>query len=687
MALPGPGGVGWGLELLLFAAATLPTGELLRRLSARYVRLFRGSSPLEVALLDLYLTGGFLFGIGAIPAGLFSPQMPEILLLGGGAGLLAHVWLERHHSPWVRIPPPIAWDRLRTIPFLVAIAAAASLYAVEIAVSEGVPTGNTFDSSILAMFLGLTHLHQTLPQSFAPIAPQATAYPQALTAWMYSVQSFVSLPPSRAALLVTPLFLSLGPLAAYVWAERWWRNAIAAGVFALGFALLLAWTRVLVAGSNDFAAAFPLVLLLWAWLPTWTADRAPGLADSIAFGGLAGISAAFNPVGAQLLFVALPGFAISFHSALRRRPLVWIGRWAIALTSAMPFVVPSLSVLWQGRTSPGLVTGGIAAAGGGLAGLSPAQIVGLVDPFLFRSTDVWFSPFPVVRAELALLLVLGLGLLFVPGLRRATPGEDLLRAFLPAFFLAAGLIFLGEWAASVGVPGARVLADITSGAEASILLFTVYGAVCLLPVVRAAEAARPSAGALDRTRALASPNGSPPTPRRSGGTERGSPALIALGLATLVFIPGVVATTAELPGYLHQLYFAFGNTSMADFDLLHWADANLPAGARVLVAPGSSAQFLPGTRPDLALLSPVAPIANNASYQVLVRELDQGVLTPASQSAIGVLHVEYILVTQANTDLWLPFSPVPLLAAPTQFLLEFHEGDAYAFAVAGAVGS
>jgi hypothetical protein len=44
-----------------------------------------------------------------------------------------------------------------------------------------------------------------------------------------------------------------------------------------------------------------------------------------------------------------------------------------------------------------------------------------------------------------------------------------------------------------------------------------------------------------------------------------------------------------------------------------------------------------------------------------------------------LLNVEYIVVTAANTVLWLPFSAAPMLSDPSAFPLLYHEGDAYLF--------
>ncbi|MCI4322925.1 MAG: hypothetical protein L3K03_02710, partial [Thermoplasmata archaeon] len=115
-----------------------------------------------------------------------------------------------------------------------------------------------------------------------------------------------------------------------------------------------------------------------------------------------------------------------------------------------------------------------------------------------------------------------------------------------------------------------------------------------------------------------------------------------------------------------------------DYELLEWSTDHLPNGSTVLVAPGSAAEFLPSSRPDVHLLYPMAYAANNGTYRAVVTDLSAGVLTDSDFNDLWQLHVQYILVTGANTVLWPPFLPGPL-ANSSDFAELFHEGDAYAF--------
>ncbi|MCI4347882.1 MAG: hypothetical protein L3J97_04605, partial [Thermoplasmata archaeon] len=251
MSLPGPTGLTWALELLLFAAAFLPAGELIRRLAARWVALFRNPGWIERVLLDLYLGGVGLYVLAAVPLGLFALPLIAGYLGGAGAVLFILVVREARSSP---TPFTLRWPtwRIDLLPGLLVVGATSAVFAVEVFVAEGIPTGNSFDTSILTDYVALLLLHHQVPLSFAPIAPQLTSYPQGPTVWLAAAQLIYSLPPARTPLLVTPLFLSLAPLAGYVLGRRQLGSPWAGLLIGLTFALIGSWTRVMVATSNDF---------------------------------------------------------------------------------------------------------------------------------------------------------------------------------------------------------------------------------------------------------------------------------------------------------------------------------------------------------------------------------------------------------------------------------------------------
>ena len=680
MSLPGPTGLTWALELLVLAGLFLPAGELLRRLAARWVSLFRNLGWIERLLLDLYLGGGGLYVLAVLPFGLFGLPLIIGYVAGTAAILLLLVsreWTRAPHLPVPRSAPGVA----AVLPGLLVAGATLAVFAIEVGVAEGVPTGNSFDTSLLADYVALLLLHHQVPVSLAPIAPQLTSYPQGTTVWIAAAQLIFSLPPARAPLLVTPLFLSLSPLAGFVLGRRQLGSAWAGGAVGLTFALIASWTRVMVATSNDFVFSFPLVLWLLARLDLWRRPSGPSWADAVAYGAVLGYSAALNPVGAEWLYPSLVIVGV-LSAGLRSRHLKnafprWVGTLAVSLL----FVSPALWTIIAGKGALFASSGGITVPSPtGLPGISPALLVGSIDPFLFHTNDIWLSPFPALRFELAILLVAGAAVLVLPDLfRRLGPSGAPLRQLVAVTLGVAVAILIVQVGAAQGIRAFVGLSLISSAAEVSVYLFTLYAVLAAIPIYLLIDSVSPKTS--EAPAPVAPGPGSPAsTMARRRSTPTG-PQVIALALVVVLLGSGVAVTAGDFPPYLHELYESYGRVTPADFTLFAWARDHLPAGSRVLVAPGSAAQFLPGYV-RVALVFPVQPINENASYVELDRQLVQGQLNASGYQALGWLRIQYVVVTGNTTNLWAPFDPAALMTPA--FDLIFEQGDAYVFQYAAA---
>ncbi len=678
MSLPGPTGPTWALELVILAVLVLPVGDVLRSLVAHYAGLFRDLGWLERGLLDLYLGGGGLYVLAVVPIHLFSITT-VVLYLGGGVvlwSILLPGRLRRKSSTPDRVSSP-AWGP-GWLPGLLVLGATVVLFGIEVGVAQTAATGNSYDTSLPTDYVSLLLRNHQVPLSLAPIAPQLTSYPQGTTVWLGTAQLLYALPPARTALILTPLFLSLSPIAGYVVGLRLLRSPWAGVAIGLTFALLGSWTRVMVATSNDFVFAFPLVLWLIARLDLWQQPHPPGWADTVAYGAVLGYSAALNPVGADLL---VPTLVVLGLVASWRRWVVLGGlvlRWLAAAAVALLFVLPTFWTIITGRGTLFASTGNVAVPPAtSVGGITFAQFVGSVDPFLFGPHAIWLSPFVVLRFELVLLLVGGAAVLVLPGLfeRLGSAGASFRRVMIALVAVAIVLLLLQVVAHDAG-GSLAALADLTSAAEMSVDLFAVYTILAAIPIFLLLDLG--AAGVRE------SPTPVPPATRRRPATalDRSGPQVVVVALAVVLLVPGVVVAAADLPPYLEGLYESYGRVTPGDFAMFDWARENLPTGARVLVALGSAAQFLPGYA-RVAILFPVQPIDRNTSYRTLESELTNGTLGPAGLAALSVLDVQYIAVTGNTTNLWPPFQPAPLLADPVMFLLVFQSEDAYVFQVRG----
>ncbi|MCI4372962.1 MAG: hypothetical protein L3K02_04900 [Thermoplasmata archaeon] len=669
MNFPGPSGVVLVFGLLGLAVAGTILGEAVRLLAVRWVVAWRELEALERWLLDFFLGGAVLYLLAALPVGGFSLGSLVAILVAGTAGV-AWVAVGRIRSRTLSLRALVG--PLVRPGALLAELAALALLLFEVAVALPVGTGNTFDSSLLTFYTArLVDGHQ-LAWSFLPSARVGILYPQGTTAWLGTAQLLMGLPGARTSLLLTPLFLGLAPIGGFVLGRRLFGGDPGGLALALVLAAVASWTRVLVAGSNDFVFAFPLVLWLAAQATVWIRS-VPTPADAVGFGLVLGYSAALNPTGAQWLAPALLVMGVVAVPRLAGSAPRWLRRWGTAVAAALIPLIPTWYVLARGIASPGYVPGA-GSAPSSPSGIDSARFVGFVDPYLFGPHDVWLSPLAALRAEIALLFTVGLAVLFLAGRAAFGPRIEPIRRFLIGGVVATVGLLGVDWAGSWGGPIGAV-AEVVSESEVSIWLFAIYALIATIPLALALEW-------VARAKRAAPPEPPPAARRRTWHLDdrRGEvSAVLPLVIALVIVVPGALLTPTQLAPVLTTLYTDFGNVTAADFDLLSFAGTHLPSGARVLVAPGGAGEFLPAYDPTAVLLYPMLPgwTRVNASYALLVSELTNGTLDGAGLVALWNLGVQFIVVTPANSILWPAFSPAPLV--DHGFAALFEQGGDYLF--------
>jgi hypothetical protein len=675
VSLPGPTIAVWGLELLAFAIAITLVGEAVRSVGSRYAPILRIVDPWERALLDLYLGGALVYLLAWVP-GLLGPfTIPVLAILAVSVLLYARMRSSGPDRGWPRVRAAgLRWSDLAVVATVIGV------FVVELVELGGVPSGNTWDASVLTTYGALLQNHHALGLSLSPVASGFVTYPQGSVVWITTAQQFAQLPPARSALLLDPMFLALAPVGAYVVGRRWLEAPHVGAAFALVVGVLGSWTRLLVSGSYDFVFAFPLILLLAGWSIRWVRGSPLRWADVVVFGAVMGYSAAMNPVGAEWIALFLPITAAFLHPRFANDARAWLKRWVGALGVAALFVAPNLVAIGLAVSVGGPARFGMTPAHPASAGILLAQFVGGIDPFLFRPHDLFLSPFPVLRGELAALLTLTALWPWIPPWRRYLPAgwSEFGRWIVAAGVSAVGLVGVGLVGAG-GNPYAGFVSSITSSGEATVLLFSLFTFAAAIPlVVVLARAAPPSPNVpSDPVRS------SVPPPRRGRPLRRpiAASTVLAFGIAAALVTPGVVVFPTSFPDTVRQLSGPFGNLTVADFDLLQWVGAHLPSGARILVAPGGALDFLPGYAPTVVVLYPlVNGESSNGSYRTAVAELTNGTLDRAGLDALAELQVGFVGVTQANSVLWPPFVATPMLTQPGNFSIAFHEADAYLFA-------
>ncbi|MCI4329145.1 MAG: actin family protein, partial [Thermoplasmata archaeon] len=182
MTLPGPSGIPWAGELLLFAGLALGLGELVRLQLRDRVPFVRDLDLIERGLLDVYLGGAALYLLAALPIGAFDP----IGVAGMVALLVAAAIVRRRQHPMlprIRELAERALETLRLPAYFVTLGAVLALFAIEVWVATSEATGNTYDASLFALYSSLLLQSHTLPLTLAPVTSIAVAYPQGTTVW------------------------------------------------------------------------------------------------------------------------------------------------------------------------------------------------------------------------------------------------------------------------------------------------------------------------------------------------------------------------------------------------------------------------------------------------------------------------------------------------------------------------
>jgi len=662
----------------------LPLGAVLLRAVERFLGRRSSLHPLERMLLAFYASGGLLFVLASIPLPIFG--LPLVVgLLGLGIVVYAFVaWREGFRGARA------AGRFLRSGPGAAVLVGTLALLVLEMTAGQ-VLLPNGVDGSVDSLFINLLVSNHTSAWTLAPYAQSGVIYPQGVTVWMALPVLLFGWPIVASPVVVPPLFLSLAVPSAFCLGERlrWLRagripwNGL---LFAAYFGLLASWPRLYVGGSYDFVSAFPLFLTILGLSYPFLNVPSRGWKEVLAFGGLLGVTAALSPsAGLALAAITFAGVLLVHHrrlAALAR----WTTQWLVWVGMASLFLVRSITgvVLWFHYPQH------VMTQSGNLP-LAPEPVQPLygpnlaeVDPFYPWKWKV--SPILGLSVELQVLLAVGVILLAVcivfprTSLSRYLAPDSMryLAAALLAVFAEAGVLI----AANLASNSLSGIQSVTNLWEASILLFTVYGLVALLPLaatINAFFANRPHSG---ESPGSARPEPDSLRPGRSMGRDRArrtqrTTALLVILVVGIPLASGAVATGTVVPGLLTNDIKAQANVTSGDLAALEWAGSHLTSCSRAVMAQGSAAQFLPEYGPA-QILFPSYPIPTNLSYFIAVSNLTLGLYGSSTKAALLNLGATEVFVTGQTTNAEKAFVPAPLLRS-SDFRLLFEDQDAFIF--------
>jgi hypothetical protein len=680
------------MELLLFPVLLIPLGDLLLDLACHSTHRKIELPWIEHGLVDLYLAGGLLFVLASIPVPLFSFSLVIVLVIVGFAALCWKLVRHCYSLKGELFRALLANPSLLSIGTLVMVCFA-GLLAFEVWLLGSASLPDTYDGGFQAQLVAVLLRQHTVAWTLAPFAPTTgVIYPQGTAVWLTTGTLLFNWVPAEAPVALTPIFLALGVLGGYVWGQRLFGVGTPQGrragvVFAVVLAALATWPRFFVSGSYDFILGLPLFLLLLGWMEPLTRSETTAWAVVGGYGLLLGIIASLSAVEAEMLVFLILVTVLVRHAWKVRTLVAWGSRASVILGFVLLFVIRSLigAAIWWNY--PGHV---LTPTGGSPLPYplehTPASLggfLGLVDPFLFRSQDVWLSPFPLLKVELALLLTAGILLLGISAdvfgrLPRATYNlaifhPNLLRHFAVGIIVSwvtIGVLEIGE----TGLPFLSYILFISNSGELSVLLFVFYTAVATLPLVLVTEylVAHLEEVVDDRRSTL------PPRHSLSVGHPPAFVVILMILVVACPLVSGVVVTTTQAPSYLETIVHDLANVTTGDMAALNWAKTNLSSCSGVFTAPGSAGQFLPSYA-NVRLIFPMGnSIPSNTSYTSALTNLTRGNYTQGVKADLLELNVTEVFVTGQNNMLWKPILPAPLEGA-NDFIKLFHDQDAYVF--------
>jgi len=668
-----PGEVVGGSLLLL--VALLPTGlALLKGVERILGRTFR-LSIIERLLIAFYAAGALIFVIVSIPVPVYgAPLVVVVLALGAVVYGLFAFWDKgrglRAGAAFVLTPTAIVLG----LGFL-------GLLVFEVVPIWNHPFPNAWDGSVTALWMNLTLRNGTLPTTLSPFASAPVIYPLATTVWMTLPVLILGWPVVQTPVLLPPLFLSLTVPAAYVWGARWGGGSSTSGrwmglLFAAFFGLVASWPRFYTGGSYDFAFALPLFLLALALVPAFVRIERIAVSQVLAFGLLAGVLASLSLAAGEALIVLVLAFAIATHWRDANALVSWLGRAAIVAGFEVLFTLRSV-VAW-------VVYGGSGYTPGSEFGtLNQRLIEGELDPLVAWKDKM--SPLGWLSFELQVLLVVGLvlaawALVRDPNRPRFLPlsrfASDLWVGTAAMFVLTGVLLFT-----ALPGPVASDIRSVTNLDQSSILLFLFFSAGCVFPLALGLSAL---AGRLpSQSRSLPPPQdetGSPPSRARRIPRAHRVRTVVGIVAVLVLVIPlstGAWLTLADGPSLIQQNVGKTSNVTIGDVAVMEWIGSHLPSCSSVLVAPGSSGQFLPEYS-NVHLVFPMNPVPTNQAYVIAISNLTAGEYSSTTQSALQSLGVTEIFVTGQTSVSYPSFVGTPLLVSP-DFSSLFSSGDARVF--------
>ncbi len=645
----------WGLaaaELVALLAFLTPLGlGLLRGLEGILSIRFR-LLPVERPIVAAFAAGGLLFGVASSGLPLF--QLPVVIGLAAvGWAVMVVLWArERARS----LADLAGW--LRRWSAWVVIGGFVAVLALEAYGVASFQFNNSYDGATHSLWVTVLLRDHQVPWTVQPFANVGITYPQGGPVWEALPPLLLGWPVTDSPVYLPTLFFALAVPAAYALGWRLDERSSAqreltGAVFAGFFALVAAFPRLFLGGSYDVVIAFPLFLLTLAWLPRYVRPGAAERGEVAGYALAVGIVTSLSWMLGLELLTLVASFGV-VQVVLQRASLkAMFLRWIAAVIAAAVFLTRSIAGTVAWASYPGRVLAPVgsppyATLGTGAA-LTYRYVTQELDPFVpFKQR---LSPIPWMSVLIAVLLAAGIVILVAGFALGRRPWSALIPHRLARVISLAAVTTFVELVVLIvlAAPGTHLpgVIELTNADEISIVLFLLYGIIAIVPILACVELLSDRAVVASRPSVV--PGLAPPFPTATRRRARPPPVrVVAVVVIVLVFVAGGVSTAADLPGYIQGHIRSIADVTDGDIDALEWASSHMPSCARVFIAPGSAAQYLP----EYAVVSvvfPAFPTIYNLSYVNAVSALVNGTYDGSIRADLLELSVDAVFVTGPTT--------------------------------------
>ncbi len=550
------------------------SGEPVRRLVSRRVKILESLDLIQIMTLDFYLGGLIFFVLAIFPFGLYTRSVTIAIIAFSiliSFSLLSWKYLKglKNFTQLQITIRQVLESRATILTGFLLVTFFLLIFWIEAGAAQGIIFGNVHDASLFSAIAKLISKNGMIPSTLSPFDPSGIIYPQAFSVIQVFAAYVFNAEPANMILLLVPLFQALTVFAAYFLGKLWSNKTTYGLLFAFLFTFFSNWPKHLVWGSYAFVAAFPLYLVVLGLVgiairkKEWL--KFGGRIEFLFLGLLIGYLGAIHAVFYEVIFATLFFVVLFWIISLRREALRGLSVVFIIFISSL---LPVSVFLYRF-----VISANVPGQNVGLpSDIIAPQLSSLVDNSKTLLTSFfdrdWISPYPDAKIITIFVIVSILAMLVV---FRKYRWDSLLShsiGFLSASLIGGELVILmaskelgfSFLVTAFNVPETAIILF------ASLILLTGIGLAILFDKIH--------------------------TMFRFSLKKIARWSMISF-LFVLLFSPFIYYTLTADMEYCHGIYNLLSITTPEDYQLILNMKNQLPTNSAVLINPYDAGGFIP----------------------------------------------------------------------------------------------